>query len=110
MTTYVDFDLAKLLEQKGFVSKVNRYWNCGYNDGIKPSLSMFRNEHIGSVSAPTIAEVVMWLYEKHEVWVEVYYDNSKKEFYIVWDGEEYKFNTPTEAYIKAIEYVLLNLL
>ena len=71
-----------------------------------------RDEHI---NAPTIAEVVMWLYEEHGIWIyahridqkEFYWsiDTDKKEFT---SGENFK--TPTEAYEAAIEYTLKNLL
>lgn len=57
----------------------------------------------------SVADVVMWLYEHYTVWIEVYYDNSKKEFYTVLNGEEYKYNTPAEAYETAIEHILNNL-
>ena len=69
-------------------------------------------------SAPTIAEVVMWLYEKHGIWIDVRYmddvlgfgfcvttleDNTEHE-------EVYNYNSPTEAYSQAIEYTLKNLI
>jgi hypothetical protein len=79
---------------------------------------------------PTIAEVVMWLYEKHGIWVSVHEENCRGyvgfDFNIVFVGDheitvtqqeiQYKllgetvFNSPTEAYEAGIEYVLNNLL
>lgn len=68
---------------------------------------------------PTIAEVCMWLYEKHGIWISVlqmlnngvtvtwyasYYEQGVGE-----DIEVY-YNSPTEAYEAAIEYTLNNLL
>ena len=86
MNTPILFELAKLLKEKGFDVPVRTYRlegkypdfvHEGFEDdywgdnkvvnwnkdviGIKP----FK----GFVSAPTIAEVVMWLYEKHGVWI-----------------------------------------
>lgn len=67
------------------------------------------------------AEVVMWLYEKHGIWIPVDLTDNSKEFYFQptihtrkdrdWNDEEmidqaksicnwkeWKFNSPTEAY------------
>ena len=78
----------------------------------------------------TIAEVVMWLYEKHGIWISVHEENCRGyvgfDFNIVFVGDhettvtqqeiQYKllgetvFNSPTEAYEAAIEYTLNNLI
>jgi hypothetical protein len=106
MTTSVTSELAKLLIQKEYNLHVD-----------------FKDSY------PTIAEVVMWLYEKHEIWIEV---NHIKTFGInrfhitIWNykdtsdyitiyhddiGPGYKvWDTPTEAYLAAIEYTLNNLI
>ena len=83
--------------------------------------------------APTIADVVMWLYEKHGIWVSVdwmkrikpynsgFYCHlrgtnkslNRDNFIVINDtlnpGYEV-FNSPTEAYEDAIEYILNNLI
>ena len=62
--------------------------------------------------APTIAEVIMWLYETHEIWISVdrHFDKfiSKNNGVIInfYGNRESYFDTPTEAYSSAIEYVL----
>ena len=48
MNKEVNFEIAKLLKEKGF-----------------RLLPDFKSSY------PTIAEVVMWLYEKHGVWISV---------------------------------------
>lgn len=111
MNTPVSFPIAKLLKEKGFDKKVL----CCYNiDNGKLSVAPHHelsNFNAGvHYSAPTIADVVMWLYEKHGIWIEVYFDGFKKNFYIVQSGEEIEFNSPTEAYEAAIEYCLINLI
>ena len=78
----------------------------------------------------TIAEVVMWLYEKYGIWISVHEENCRGyvgfDFNIVFVGDhettvtqqeiQYKllgetvFNSPTEAYEAAIEYTLNNLI
>jgi len=134
----VDFTTAKLLKEKGFDE------NCrfGYNGSFEPhhiGLIEFgylqRNSELLKLtySAPTIAEVVMWLYEKHGIWISVYSGKALNweslfSVRIDWiyptdspDAEDiepqyfkYKsqneFNSPTEAYESAIEYTLNNLI
>ena len=80
------------------------------------------NQHLHS----EIMQVVMWLYKKHEIWVQPFpYDTitAAKEWTATilslnWGEDkevhyEYKLgglNSPTEAYEAAIEYCLNNLI
>lgn len=75
---------------------------------------------------PTIADVVMWLYENHGIWVSVktikwnYEHNTIRFNYNICKFNHnnssditdvvYDFNSPTEAYEVAIEYTLKNLI
>lgn len=113
MNTLVSFEIAKLLKEKGF----DLLWVGPEN---------WNNQEDFLCYAPTIAEVVMWLYEKHEMWVSVEasillkfnYIISKKEatklltipftFEVINAGYDYK--SPTEAYEVAILYTLNNLI
>jgi len=138
MNTPVKFKLAKLLKEKGFDKPVRTYrlegedsdlvhesfeddyW--GNNRIVNWSIKPFR----GFVSAPTIAEVVMWLYEKHGIWVSVktikwnYEHNTIRFNYNICKFNHnnssditdvvYDFNSPTKAYEAAIEYTLNNLI
>lgn len=64
-----------------------------------------------------IIQVVMWLYEKHGIWIVVEYSENVK-----WCGKIVKlpkafieelhnnFTSPTEAYQEAINYTLKNLI
>lgn len=78
----------------------------------------------------TIVDIIMWLYEKHGIWISVHEENCRGyvgfDFNIVFVGDheatvtqqeiQYKllgetvFNSPTEAYEAAIEYTLNNLI
>lgn len=71
----------------------------------------------------TIAEVVMWLYEKHGIWISVTKDisvnwaNEYFDYYILRHNKSTGSNiggtqptSPTEAYLSAITHVLNNLL
>jgi hypothetical protein len=97
MNTPVSFELAKLLIQKSY--------------DLHPD---FKDSY------PTIAEVVMWLYEKHGIWI-VPLPTPTKHFvfgiyiiekpYELVNGEMKKsFNSPTEAYEAAIEHTFKNLI
>jgi hypothetical protein len=67
------------------------------------------------LACPTIAEVVMWLYEKHGIWISVH--STRGYFVGNWTihntpkgGDTTTFNSPTEAYEAAIEYTLKHLI
>jgi hypothetical protein len=143
MTTPIKFELAKLLKEKGYnepcknhyeialTSKKDREdgytgpfgWKkgeCNLQSGYNTneSLSEYYNDKTWSAySAPNIIEVVMWLYEKHGVWIWVSMELGYNITFC-WQltGERissnYKsnFKTPTEAYEAAIEYTLKNLI
>ena len=136
MNTPILFELAKLLKEKGFDVPVRTYRlegkypdfvHEGFEDdywgdnkvvnwnkdviGIKP----FK----GFVSAPTIAEVLMWLYEKHGVWITVcvigvdgfgYWLHDKGRKRLNPDNQGGYWLSPTEAYKAAIEYCLTKLI
>lgn len=68
----------------------------------------------------TIADVVMWLHEKHKIWIQVFSKNTligmgfKYEIKrYEWDScitDEILYNIPTEAYQEAILYTLKTLI
>lgn len=112
MNTPVSFELAKLLKEKGIsIDGKERILHSNY--------TVYENEYPDC----TIAEVVMWVYEKYEVWILVQpisvvgkfqfrtYYNNKGVMNQHWnDSMGKQFNSPTEAYEAAIEYTLNNLI
>jgi hypothetical protein len=131
----VDFSTSKLLKEKGFDTAVNLFYTdtgelwkqrkqiptSNYNAYPKnPNSKLFYKY---GYSAPTIAEVCMWLYEKHGIWISV-----TKDVDIKWSNDYFNYhilspkgttqsdiggtqpNSPTEAYEAAIEYTLNNLI
>lgn len=130
MNTPVSFELAKLLKEKEFKpTKLFGYISKLYNPNTKTLLAYGRTGRIDlskAYFAPTIAEVVMWLYEKHGIWIscetsklgKFNYRLSKKEesklitvpfmFEVINAG--YDYNSSTQAYESAIEYTLNNLI
>lgn len=139
MNAPVNFELAKLLKEKGFVEVCEKAYRSGgllHTPSISGSKLMHSNVlEDGSFSALTIAEVVMWLYEKYNIWitVDVVGDEStypRFDYRIVHldnpnSNIEYELErlaatheelinrsceSPAEAYEKAIEYCLTRLI
>ena len=118
MNTHVDFELAKLLKEKGFDKKViGRYSEKHWNNAFEIGKYFVSNYPINDscIYAPTIAEVVMWLYEKHGIWIYVYQwkdhaadVNDPYLFRHCYNFQEHK--TPTQAYVEAIKYCLTKLI
>ena len=134
MNTILNFEIAKLLKEKGFheptyqsyrtlvvgeddpnwwkVGELNKRMYCKFGD--------HNDAYFGICSAPTIAEVVMWLYEKHGIWVQVVSHNSSKSIVFKYELKRYEWDacitnevlyiSPTEAYSEAILYTLNNLI
>ena len=137
MNTLVNFELAKLLKEKMFDKPVNNYTSERDGDYFSNEKQMISYKNYNQIcniySRPTIAEVVMWLYEKYGIWI---YSYSVAPYIL--DEEEYPkivfvskvqkfkefdrfidtdnglavnhFNSPIEAYEAAIAYTLKNLI
>lgn len=115
MNKEVSLPIAKLLNEKGIIFKTKLY----YSSETKVT-SVSYNEF----AAPTVAEVVMWIYEKYGIWISVDTDingrfrYSLRKYNITNGAWEVKnptsiseyFNSPTEAYEAAILYTLNNLI
>lgn len=149
MTTPVSFELAKLLKEKGFDKECWNYytlahgkkpyitqgieyqsdakikfdWNCNNKDSKRIQAPYPNTYHISQCSAPTIAEVVMWLYEKHGIWISVVPYDDEELSQTLWENKiidiaddyndysDYTFyHSPTEAYEAVILYTLNNLI
>lgn len=113
-------EVAKQLKKKGFREKVYAYYNRrGRFFEIHPKQDM--NDSNYSCSAPTIQQVLGWLWREHKIHIEVVISGSGF-FYDVYQNVEWKDNildwenmeeqdiltekTPEKAYIAAIEYVV----
>ena len=118
MNARVDFNIAKLLKEKGYDNESSHFYNkegMGRYDRDYPSIYNTKGDYYCDM--PTVSDTVMWIYSKHGIWIwvsmELGYTNT-----FCWQltGEHtssnYKafFKTPTEAYVDAISYTLNNLL
>ncbi len=133
MNTPVSFELAKLLKEKEIYIPAFHYYE---NEVLKEpylengsstdtefrvelsDLKEYFNKWSKKISAPTIAEVVMWLYEKHGIWIQVISKNTSTQMsfkYEIkryeWDGcitDDNLYNSPTEANESGIKHILEN--
>lgn len=135
MNTPVGFPTAKLLKEKGFeeissnfytnprckmfgIDEHGRYYpikNKAKSLWISGNAATLDSKHV--YYAPTIAEVVMWLYEKHGIWIAVTSISQESwQCHMTRKGDSLgkcyleDFYNPTEAYEVAIEYTLNNLI
>lgn len=119
MNIPVSFPVAKLLNEKGFPLKNKGYVYNKDGNLVDPCFSVWECE------APTVAEVVMWLWEKNNIWIMVELSGSerfyprgrminKKGEHFIGDfkinGERIMCINPTEAYEAAILHCLKNLI
>jgi hypothetical protein len=127
MNTPVSFKLAKLLKEKEFDLKVLNHYR-GNDLVYHGSFYNFNNPkeqklwNIKLTSAPIIAEVVMWLYEKHGIWVypRPVLDKDGEWIFkgyvklmVNFKAKEIQtklMRQPTESYEAAITYTLNNLI
>ncbi len=126
MTTPVKFELAKLLKEKGYDNPTRDCYNvhglsfsngwCEYIeddfefDGLVKANKLRKEDTL----APTIVEVVMWLYEKYGFWIYTHHNGTSYNGAIQ-DVEgnirgAIMANSPIESYEAAIEYCLTNLI
>ena len=137
MNTPVKFEIAKLLKEKGFeeissnfytnprckmfgIDEHGRYYpikNKAKSLWISGNAATLDSKHV--YYAPTISEVVMWLYEKHGIWITVcvigadgfgYWLHNKNRKRLNTEDQGGYWYSPTEAYEAAIEYTLNNLI
>jgi hypothetical protein len=129
MNEPVNFEIAKLLKEKGFEQKERPSYllvpfeECTNMDIFDhPTANLGYGDMIGyylpnkTVNAPTIAEVVMWIYKKYGIWISVQKDWDEGEclgFEGIIDFIEGLISTKTvdsitEAYEIAIDYTLEN--
>ena len=112
MNTPVSFETKNILFNKGWRYKLSLD-ETGRR--VENSLAEQRwNEGDLTYIDITITEVIMWLYEKHGIWISVlqHTKNSEGKYFeafvnsMTFSG----YNSPTEAYEVAIEYTLKNLI
>jgi hypothetical protein len=123
MNSHVSFELAKLLKEKGFREPC-QFLRVGgkYRINFEKEGDLFNNKYPSLqipndwYFAPTIAEVVMWLHEKHDIWIQVFILNktfawkateiTKGITWSLFAQQDKGDNSPTASYEAAIKYAL----
>ena len=116
MNTLIDDNIKKLLYEKGW-----RYDLSTQGHRVKHSLGEARfNDGNFCYVDISIAEIVMWLYEKHGIWINVSLNQFSKPKDLQWmysivfikdctySHSPKSYNSPIEACEAAIIYVLNN--
>ncbi len=71
MNIPVSFGLSILLKEKGYKDTVKCYTGNGSLVTVSLTIRKFEPKKL-YYPAPDIAEVVMWLYKKHKIWIYAY--------------------------------------
>lgn len=122
MEAELKYETSKLLKEKGFdiVTEKRYFFNSELTTKTQSQSSK------PTIYAPTISQVVVWLYEKHGFWIYTTpHINMKGDFYWSWYVLKLnelspksasnirrsplftsKFESPREAYEDAINFVL----
>lgn len=135
MNAKVNFKIAVLLKEVGYnlIYHDSSFYNGNYPDSIPLNYYITQENYSSNTEqfayyyvAPTIAQAVMWIYEKHGIWISVYtmekwhengnemiqyFDYTIKQMklgLIDFPKKMEEFNSPTEAYLAAIENILKN--
>lgn len=112
MNTHVTFETAKLLKEKEFDIPTIYYFDSFGDKGSATNGTNWNQSEELLTSAPTIAQVVMWLYEKHGIWISVYQykdhaaDVNDDYVFRTSHTKLREFNSPEEAYEAAIFKIL----
>ena len=116
MNTPVSFPLAKVLKEKGF-DEVSQKWysvegGCYFIDEFNNNRGFVPTYEC---EAPTISDVVMWLYKNHKIWISVDPENDTNTwFHTITHGKSTtvfgNYSSLTEAYEAGIEDVLINMI
>ncbi len=145
MNRPVTFEIAVLLNEKGFNEECKYFYylndkelsyHIGYigdvwkNSEIKNGLPYIKQKYLSPcISAPTIPEVIMWLYNNYDIWVEINRLPNIDKFAFITKPinfkkpKEYKtykeyyeavrhfiskvyFESPGEAYLEGIKHAL----
>jgi hypothetical protein len=105
----VGYPMAILLRKKGYNNICQNLWHYDGSDCIK--MTNKNSENYG-FSAPTIGEVVDWIWNDFGIWISVYEfkdhgDDVNDPIMFRTNKTLLKeFKTPLEAYLEAIQVVL----
>lgn len=69
---YVNFELAKLLKEKGFDESVNRFYEISTGQPLLVRSEYCRNSYTIDYAAPTLQMAMKWLMEVHGIYIQCF--------------------------------------
>lgn len=128
MEDFVTLNLAKKLKEKGFdYPCIGHYVNSQLY--VAHYQNAFHSDNDESVDAPTISQVLKWLREEKDIFIEIEYINQEDygctiilqetgDLIAEWNWDKFKYanknplvrNTYEQTALAGIEYVLDNLM
>ncbi len=124
---YCSYEVARLLEEKGFDEPCIRHWDCddhslyGYNDIPISNSELQANEYNG-FSAPSQSMAMKWLREEHNIFIQIsavlqdqpfglHYRPSVQDYHAYARHDNFsEYVTYEEAVEAALKYCLENLI
>ena len=118
--TYVTFEQAKWLKEKGFGEKCTHLYNesDGTLSGTKMGMNGYPNKYSGYIAAPEQWQVIEWLRINYGIWIvawrsrgielKFYFEIDSLDKSYVGDIRNGLFNSPQEAYSAAFDYIIEN--
>lgn len=137
MNKPLNIELSYLLKKKGFDEKCDNGWylphpEIAIKNGVEPNtwIKLPINPLLNQIKAPTISEVISWLYEKHNIYIHIsphgddetlfkdcewWFSIYRNKLYNLCAGSKVTpgiegFKSIEQAYTAAIEYILNNLI
>lgn len=129
MNTPVSFEIAKMLKEKGVEQKERpSYLLVPFRECTTLDIAGHDCNELGigdrigyyipnkTINAPTIAEIVMWLFVNHDIWMWVERGKNPAHFYPVINSTSYRYSPDRwrdsikEAYEIGIKDALKNLI
>lgn len=127
MKDFVKYNLALKLKEKGFNEPCIWFYNSGkiltwFNEPwLAENFNLIEQQQDG-ILAPTIHQVLTWLFDKKQLFISLdcnecdhfglfftIYKKDEETWFNCGFNDDY-YNTPEEAAIGAIEYILDNLI
>lgn len=75
--TYVSFEVAKLLKEKGFDEECYTFYEYDSGDFYREERFPCCNSHSDDYAAPTQQRAMKWLREKYNICITIYPDKEK---------------------------------
>lgn len=115
MNDVISFQIAKLLKEKGFGEEGEYYYTKSGNLEYETNFLFLHNTEPDKYDAPTVSEVVCWIYSKYQIWIQVSILKDDEWHYSIrrkdnsWNIEfptKEKYTSMENAYEKGINVVL----